>query len=154
LAQSHQPEPDVDADQLAKQISAAQRSISRLIDAYEDGLLEKSEFEPRVARARQRLERLKQDEASAAERAAQRHELQSVLGRLDDFAAQVRDGLEKADFATRQEIIRCLVKVIKIESQHVRITYRVNPRPFASGPSRGPIRQHCHHRVQRNPAGG
>jgi site-specific DNA recombinase len=144
---SHQPEPDVNVDQLAKQIGAVQRSISRLIDAYEDGLLEKTEFEPRVARARQRLDRLKQDEAAAAEQAAQRQELQSVLGRLDNFAQQVRDGLDKADFATRREIIRCLIKVIKIENEYVRITYRVTPRPFASGPSRGRIRQHCHHRV-------
>ena len=144
---SHQPESNVDVDQLTKQISAVQRSISRLIDAYEDGILEKTEFEPRVARARQRFERLKQDAVAAAEQAAQRQELQSVLGQLDDFADQVRDGLDKADFDTRREIIRCLVKVIKIEDAHVRITYRVSPRPFASGSSRGQIRQHCHHRV-------
>jgi len=147
---SNQSEPDVDADQLAKQIRAVQRSISRLIDVYEDGLLEKAEFEPRVARARQRLDRLKQDEAAAMEQAAQRHEMQLVLSRLDDFAEQVRAGLDQADLATRREIIRCLVKVIKVENEHVRITYRVTPRPFVNGPSRGQIRQHCHHRVQRN----
>ena len=42
---SHQSRPDVDVDELAKQISAVQRCISRLIDAYHDGLLEKAEFE-------------------------------------------------------------------------------------------------------------
>jgi site-specific DNA recombinase len=38
-------EPGVNIDQLDKQIRTVQRSISRLIDAYEDGLLERSEFE-------------------------------------------------------------------------------------------------------------
>jgi site-specific DNA recombinase len=36
-------------------IQATKRRISRLIDAYEDGLMEKSEFEPRILRARERL---------------------------------------------------------------------------------------------------
>lgn len=145
---SAENEPDVNLDQLNKQIKTVQRSISRLIDAYEDGLLEKDEFEPRVARARQRLERLQDDAASASEMASQRKELRLVLGHLDDFAAQVRQGLDKADFETRREIIRSLVKVIKIEEGHVRITYRITPRPFDHGPSRGQIRQHCHRRVQ------
>jgi hypothetical protein len=57
-----------------------------------------------------------------------------VLGRLDDFAAQVRQGLETADFATRKEIIRALVKVIKIEAGHVRITYRSPPALLTPAP--------------------
>jgi len=150
---SNHSERDANVDQLAKQIGAVQRSISRLIDAYEDSLLEKAEFEPRGARARQRLERLKREKAAATEQASQRHEMQLVLNRLDEFAEQVRTGLDQADFATRREIIRCLVKVIKIEDEHVRITYRVTPRPFANGPSRGQIRQHCHRRVQRDHPG-
>jgi hypothetical protein len=42
-----------------------------------------------------------------------------------------------------------LVKAIKVDDEHVRITYRVSPRPFASGPSGGQIRQHCLRRVER-----
>jgi site-specific DNA recombinase len=141
-------EPAIDLERLHKQMQSVQRSISRLIDAFEDGLLEKAEFEPRVERARQRLERLRQEATAATELAAQRQELRLVLSRLDEFASQVRAGLDQAQMETRREIIRCLVKDIKIEEQHVRITYRITPRPFASGPSRGQIRQHCHHRVK------
>src|SRR5262249_29640645 len=63
---------------------------------------------------------------------------------------EVRRGLDKADLSKRREIIRCMVKVIKIEGDHVRITYRVSPRPFAKAPTGGPFRQHCHRRVLRN----
>src|SRR5262249_51609972 len=142
-------EPDIDLGQIHKQIKSVQRGISRLIDAYEEGLLEKAEFEPRAARARERLTRLQHEAARAQDRAAQRKELRQVLGQLEDFAAQVRRGLDRADFAKRREIVRCLVKAIKIEGEHVRITYRVSPRPFAKAPSGGTFRQPCHRRVQR-----
>jgi site-specific DNA recombinase len=147
-------EPDIDGEQIQKQIKSVQRGISRLIDAYEDGLLEKSEFEPRVALARERLSRLKQEATKVQEQATQRKELRLVLGQLEDFTAQVRRGLDKADFAKKREIIRCLVKAIKIEGGHVRITYRVSPRPFAKAPFGGPFRQHCHHRVRSHNEGG
>jgi site-specific DNA recombinase len=41
-----------EAGQLAELISQARKTVSRLIDAYGDGLLERSEFEPRVTAAR------------------------------------------------------------------------------------------------------
>jgi site-specific DNA recombinase len=141
-------EPGIDLDQLHKQIKSVQRGISRLIDAYEEGLLEKSEFKPRVARASERLTRLQREATAAQDQAAQRKELRLVQGQFEDFAAQVRRGLDRADLAKQREIIRCLVKVIKIEDQHVRITYRVSPRPFANAPSGGTFRQHCHRRVK------
>ena len=147
---SGEQDTDVNLDQISRQIAATQRSISRLIDAYEEGLLEKTEFEPRVRAAREKLGRLQQETTDARDRATQHDELRLVLDRLDDFAVQVREGLEEADMNTRREIIRSLVKVIKIDDAHVRITYRVSPRPFASGPSRGQIRQHCLYRVRRH----
>jgi len=147
---SDEQEPDINRDQLQKQIKSIQRCISRLIDAYEDGLLEKSEFEPRVAKARERLTRLQQEAVTATDLATRRKELRLVITQLEDFANQVRAGLHKASFETRREIIRSLVKAIKIEGQRVRITYRVTPRPFANGPSGGQIRQLCHRRVLRN----
>ena len=39
------------AEQSAKLINQVKKSIARLIDAYEEGLLRKSEFEPRITTA-------------------------------------------------------------------------------------------------------
>ncbi|MFH1110608.1 MAG: hypothetical protein V1790_15630, partial [Planctomycetota bacterium] len=44
--------------QLAAMIQRVQRGIARLIDAYEDGLIERTEFEPRIKTAKSRLEKL------------------------------------------------------------------------------------------------
>lgn len=127
-------EPDINLEQVQKQIQVVQRSISRLIDAYECGLLEKGEFEPRIAKARERLQRLQSESATATDHKSQREELRLVLSHLDDFASQVREGLDKANFATRKEIIRSLVKVIKIDEHNVRITYRMTPALLTKAP--------------------
>ena len=48
---------------MTQQIGNLKRAVTRLIDAYEQGLLEKCEFEPRLRRTKERLSRL-EDEAS------------------------------------------------------------------------------------------
>jgi site-specific DNA recombinase len=143
------PEPNASVEQYQKQITQGQRGISRLIDAYESGLLERSEFEPRLRSGKERLARLEREATEARERASQRADLHHVLGQLEVFAQKVRTGLERADMNMRREIIRSLVKSIKVNENDIRIMYRISPRPFASGPSRGQIRQHCHRRVER-----
>ena len=53
--------PDREVEQLNKLIKNVKKMISRLIDAYGDGLLEKSEFEPRISAARERLAKLESE---------------------------------------------------------------------------------------------
>lgn len=140
------------SEQLARQVQSARRAISRLIDAYTDELVTKDEFEPRMRTAKARLVRLEAQAAERAERESHHAELKHVIGRFNDFSRQIRRGLEHADWATRQEIIRTLVKTVKIERDDVRIIYRINPRPFANGPDRGRRVQHCR-RSAENPPG-
>jgi site-specific DNA recombinase len=96
---------------------------------------------------KERLARLQKEAAAASDRAAQRAELRLLLDHLDSFAHQVREGLDNVDWNTRREIICSLVKSIKIETEQVRITYRINPRPFDGGPGAGQFRQLCDYRV-------
>ena len=132
--------------QLVRQQQSVERGISRLIDAYEAELLDKKEFELRLAKAKNRSSQITQQLTLAAERTCQAEELRHALTHFDEFSARVREGLDRADTETRREIIRALVKVITIEADHVRITYKINPRPFRDGPARGRILQHCERR--------
>lgn len=136
-------QPDIHLAQLKKQLTVTQRSISRLIDAYENGLLDKDEFEPRIHKIKDQQKRLELEIKASVDYNAKQSELRLVIGQLDQFAEQVRNGLGHADWNTRREIIRSLVRVIKVEDQHIRITYRVSPRPFVEGCSGSQIRQHC-----------
>ncbi|HWT81331.1 MAG TPA: recombinase family protein, partial [Candidatus Methylomirabilis sp.] len=129
-------------DQLAKLVKQMRKSISRLIDAYEEGLLDKSEFEPRITAARERLSRLEEERNQETDKEIQESELRLVIGQLEEFARRVSEGLREPDWLTRREIIRALVKQVEIEEREIRIVYRVSPSPFESGPQQGRL-QHC-----------
>ena len=128
--------------QLAAMIQRVQRGIARLIDAYEDGLLERAEFEPRVKTAKSRLEKLQVEAQALAEDRAQEQQLRLVIGQLQEFAGRVRDGVQQADWAARRELIRTLVKRVEIDKEDVRIVYRLSPSSPSANPT-GAILQHC-----------
>src|SRR5262249_40736825 len=63
----------------------------------------------------------------ARDEARLEQDLTLLLSRLEDFAAQVKEGLQIADWLTRREIIRELVKRVEVEQQQVRVVFRVGP---------------------------
>ena len=134
--------PDREVKHLNKMIANIKKMISRLIDAYGDGLLDKSEFEPRILAARERLAKLEGECRQRMDEAAQESELRLVIGQLEEFAKRVSQELQEPDWNTRREIVRALVKKVEIDEQEVRIVYRVSPSPFEGGPQQGYL-QHC-----------
>jgi site-specific DNA recombinase len=123
------------------------RETRPLIDAYENGLLSKEEFEPRIQSRKERLAYLEKEVASLATVEEQRSQLRLAIGQLDAFSQQISAGLDSADFATKREIIRALVKRIEIGQDDVRVVYRISPRPFVPGPVNGAIfLQNCRSR--------
>ncbi len=126
-------------EQVHKQIQNIRKAITRLIDAYQEGVLDKSEFAPRLDAAKQRLQRLDKQAQKDSEQQAQDEELRLALGGLEEFARQLEEGLDQADWHKRREIIRALVKRIAVGHEEVRIVYRVSPPPFAKGPGGGRI---------------
>jgi site-specific DNA recombinase len=119
-----------EAESFARRAANVKRTISRLIDSYSEGLLEKEEFEPRLRAARERLARLEGEAKSQADEAGRRAELRLVLGKFQEFAEQIQSGLHEADWATRREILRALVKQIEVGDEDIHIVYRIPPVPF------------------------
>jgi site-specific DNA recombinase len=136
------PDGARELNQVAKLINQVKKSISRLIDAYEQGLLDKSEFEPRIITARERLARLEEERKREADQEVQESELRLVIGQLGEFATRVSEELREPDWLTRREIIRALVKQVEIDEDEVRVVYRVSPSPFEGGPQQASW-QHC-----------
>jgi site-specific DNA recombinase len=116
------------------QLTKLHQGLGRLIDSYTEGLIGKEEFEPRLARLRQRLAALEQHAQQEAEETTTTHELQLLIGRLDEFAAKVRAGLADADWHLRREIIRALVKYIEVTTAHITVIFRIGPQPHGPGP--------------------
>jgi site-specific DNA recombinase len=132
------------------QLSKVRQGIARLIDSYTEGLIEKQEFEPRIKRLRQRWSTLEDRDRQIRLELARQAELRLVITRLEDFAAQVKDGLTEADWLAKRELIRTLVKRVEIGKEQVNVVFRVTPDPFDSSPNRGSL-QHCWWRNQPHP---
>lgn len=122
---------------LTKQLSHAQRSVNRLIDAYADGVLDRAEFEPRLTHARQRLSDLQAKLDAQHSQTREQAALREALACLDTFADTISSHLDQADWQTRRDILRTLTDRIVIEPNQVRIVYRINFPLFARRASAG-----------------
>src|SRR4029453_1592297 len=132
------------------QIGKLRQGVARLIDSYAEGLIDKGEFEPRVTRLRHRLARLEEQRQALADEAAVQGELQLIIGRLEDFAAKLHDGLETADWASQRDLIRALVKRVEVAPNEVNIVFRIDPYPSDNDPEKKSL-QLCRGRDQSAP---
>jgi len=69
-------------------------------------------------------------------------ELRLIVSSIEQFMSNVNGALEEADWATKRDIIRALVRRVEVEKGQVNIVFRVNPLPFDSRPERG-VLLHC-----------
>ena len=137
--------PD-ELSQLEARMGRLRQGVARLIDSYAEGLIDKDEFEPRVTRMRERLKQIEEQALQIKDDVSLERELRLILGRLDEFASRVKQGLDQADWSTRRDIIRALVKRVEIDQEQVRVVFRVNPPPQAPQPPSekdSPSLQHC-----------
>jgi site-specific DNA recombinase len=121
---------------LDTQIGKLRQGLARLIDSYAEGLIDKQEFEPRITRLRQRLTALEAQAQQIQDEAALQTELQMIIGRLEDFAAQVHGGLADADWTSKRELIRALVKRVEVTHSEVNVVFRVDQRPTDPAPAK------------------
>jgi site-specific DNA recombinase len=111
---------------LESQGGKLQQGLARLIDSYAEGLIDKQEFEPRVKRLRQRLAQIDAQCQRLAEEETLQRELQLIISRLDEFAAQVTQNLEALEWSRKRDIIRALVRRVEIALDQVHVVFRVD----------------------------
>jgi site-specific DNA recombinase len=116
---------------LDKLIGQVKRRIARLVEMYAEGYIEKDKFEGDMDISRCRLSELESQRQSLREEEQQREELRLVIGRIEEFAEQMRAGLDTSAPGVRRRIICALVKQVEIDAEEVHIVYRVSPLPFA-----------------------
>ncbi|MBV8613894.1 MAG: recombinase family protein, partial [Acetobacteraceae bacterium] len=111
------------------QLAKLRRGLGRLIDSYAEGLIERAEFEPRIAGLRQRIGGWQAQLKAMRDEAALHTTLSLVTGRLEDFARRVHDRVAEANWDTRRELIRLLVKRVEIGRDDVNVVFRIDPAP-------------------------
>ena len=127
---------------LETQIAKLRRGMGRLIDSYTEGLIDKTEFEPRITQLRERIRALDTQVKQASEEIELQRELRLIIGRLEDFATKVKTGLEQVDWQTQREMIRTLVKRVEIDQDQVNVVFKVEPTPPTADHGKDCL-QHC-----------
>ena len=130
---------------LQAQQGKIQQGMARLIDSYAEGFLQKAEFEPRITRLRQRLLELEQQAQKIQDQENLKAELQTAIRRLEEFGEQVKVNLADADWQTRRELIRMLVKRVEIGKEEIKVVFRIPPDLGESGVDVKSL-QHCRKR--------
>jgi site-specific DNA recombinase len=135
------------------QIAQLRRGMGRLIDGYAEGLIDKADFEPRVAGLRQRIKSWDEQATTLRDEVAQRAALSLVVGRLQDFVRQVRDRMSAVDWSLQRDLIRLLVKRVEIDRGDINVVFRVAP-SFDPGYGGSQDDRSLHHRGRRRPLAG
>jgi site-specific DNA recombinase len=123
-----------DTAALERQRLQLEKGRSRLIDSYAEGMIDKTDFDPKMRQLKTRLEQIDHQIQESRSHQAGQSELFLVINRLEEFAAAVTDKLDTIDFVTKREIIRGLVKRVEIHKDEILIVFRVDPDP---GPNPG-----------------
>ena len=111
---------------MERQVGKLRQGLARLIDSYAEGLIEKQEFEPRVTRLRQRITHVEAQCHQLAEAETLQRELRLIVGRVEEFAAQVQQNLEALEWHRKREILRALVRRVEIGLDQVQVVFRVD----------------------------
>jgi len=128
-------------------VQKVKQGMGRLIDLYQEGWLDRAQFEPRLRRAQERLQTLTDQITTIAAEQSRRQDLHLVVAQVETFAQSVAGRLEEADGATQRQVITTLVKEIEIGESAVKIVYRIDSPPFVQAPEGG-VSLHCWWRVE------
>ncbi len=113
--------------QLETMIHKTQRAIARRIDVYEEGLLTKEEFEPRIRASKSQLSKLQEEAKALSAGQSERDRSRVVIDHLKAFQEQLSAGRGNLDWQARREVIRSLVQRVEIDHDEVRVVYEVSP---------------------------
>jgi site-specific DNA recombinase len=130
--QPHSNSPQTGLAGVEARLGKLRHGVARLIDSYADGLIEKSEFEPRLKDLRERSARLESQAKELADQAKMESELRLIVSNLEQFISSVKGGLDQADWMTKRDIIRALVMRVEVEKGQVNVVFRVDSLPLVA----------------------
>ena len=112
-------------------------ALTKLLDAYQEDLLELDELRQRVPRLRKRERALKAEQQALQDGTLQQGAFLQLTEQLDQFLARLRQRTETLTVSERQEILRLVVKEIQVGPQTLRIKHCIPLRSLTSASSSG-----------------
>jgi site-specific DNA recombinase len=110
---------------LVNEIARIKNGIDRLLDAYQEGLVQLPELRGRVHGLRKRDSALTSELQSIESRMVDEEMYLQLVGRIDDFLSRVRQSAESLNILDRQKILRLIVKEVLVSGDTVTIKHSI-----------------------------
>ena len=110
---------------LEKREIKLEKGMSLLIDSYAQQYITKDEFEPRIQTMRQSLQITQEQKNKLIKKQNLTKEIELVVSNLKDFAVGIDENLDKLDWHSKRDMIRCVVKRIEIGNEEINVVYKV-----------------------------
>lgn len=125
--QEHQQSDPVQQRQekVAKELVRLDQQIDKLIDAYQEGLMDLVELRTRIPELKRRQLALKKELESLSLQALEQNRLLAMNESMERFVAELNNSAQKLDIKQKQQIVRLLVRQVVIGPQSVTIHHSI-----------------------------
>jgi len=131
-------ELDALRDDAAQTLAAQEKTLTRLVDAYEAGAVSLDDLKQRTQVVRDRIARARRELQTAQENLDNHSQLRAVITRLEDFSERVSTRLKKLTWQEQQRLVRTLIAKIEITDDGATIVYRLSASPTPGSPPGDP----------------
>jgi site-specific DNA recombinase len=112
-------------DSVSKELQRVHRSSQKLVDAYQEDLLQLDELRPRMRELRKRQKALETEQRSLEAEQVDEESLLQITHSVDDFLQRLSDSAETLDIHHRQQVVRLVVKEVLIGQHSIRIKHSI-----------------------------
>jgi site-specific DNA recombinase len=119
---------------LVNEMARIKNRIERLLDAYQEGIVQLPELRGRVHGLRKRESALTSELQSIESRMVDEEMYLQLVGRIDDFLSRIRQSAESLNVLDRQKILRLVVKEVLVSGDTVTIKHSIPTTPLFPDP--------------------
>jgi site-specific DNA recombinase len=112
-------------DTLSQELARLARSSQKLMDAYQEDLLQLDELRPRLRALRQRQAALEAEQRSLAAQQVDQEALLQITHTVDDFLKRLNTSAQSLDPKQRQQVLRLVVREVVVGRDSVRIRHSI-----------------------------
>ena len=127
-------------DTVGKELQRVNRSSQKLVDAYQEDLLQLDELRPRIRELRKRQKALETEQRSLEAQQVDEESLLQITHSVHEFLKRLSASAQTLDIHQRQQVVRLVVKEVLIGQGTIRIKHsipigRAGPADAPTGPS-------------------
>ena len=110
---------------LSKEIARVQKAIEKLLDAYQENLLQLDELRQRMPELRKRERALHAELQGLEAAAVDQRTFLRLAGTMESFLERLRGPAETLDVIERQKVLRLVVKKVLVDRETIRIKHSI-----------------------------